>query len=1233
LKIFDGAGNNVILTDAFYILKDTNPPTITKNIITGGLTTWYNADPGNIIDIDFNDQEGLSLLTTAQFVAYSGAEYTGNKLTEWTDIFNLQTAPIGSKLSYTSNWAIGISTFALLQTGTNYITIRVYDVAGNVAISTDAFKVLKDTAPPAAITTLTALAGNFCGSIDLSWTVPEDIGCGQVGAFLIKYATYPINAENYDTAMTWENNIVPGDKGDNVSITITGLDIGTTYYFCVRSRDKVPSPPNPNFNWSPLSNVASCMPQKESIYINEIYAHGAGGSWVEIYNGLSTTQSLYNWRLVYNQGTIDSPGAESVIWAGGTGVEIPAKGFYVIGGLNLDGSQSYHIKLLNQNGLIVDKVQWPVLDTGQSYSRITDGNNTFFEIDPTPTQGYANHITTGVVKINEIDYASVEEFVELYNMSSDTQVLTSWYLRNSDNKVFKFTRKILPYSFTGIDFSSIDNDGYSWSAIFGNNGLKNAADFVVLENAAGQVVDRVTWQSGTTYVYRDYKAQLIPYNTPAPGNLPPPSTIGRQPAEGSDSDIDSTDFITFTAPSYGARNNNPTPATNNALYYPTSNIYLPRSAKIELALGENSSSGNVDTLWFIRTGGAADTKSPHIYTLSSLGIDLSATSVQVTSHTWVNVEDIDGYTLSTGTIYKMILNTDTSSGRAPQIVVSTVTYDAVIHTVDVYSNARKYGNDNMRESLLKINIKSESIYNALELESVYAQFVDTNSIPLTTAQAQNLFGNIYVILDNLNDDTTGIYYQDIDTVVVAQLSNNEINLDLTGGVTIYITNPNAAESTIPPNSERIYYLVVEFNNNASEQRPNSCCAKIDPENSVIVRESISNVIQETYPKDIVISDTITVIAPASPPTGTYWPYQISSSSPIYSGFSGYNADASWDYDYLYVGSDDGKIYSLNKNGTLRWTFTPSSAPQKIHSVPIVIPEGSTPYIYFLNNSGDIYKIRDDGSYATQVWVRDLPAGNWCSSLGWDYSGYLYVGGADGRVYKLSQQDGTTPSTWVYDATITGELSTIPAIDAFSPGVNSLWIASSEGKIYKLNLADGVVQSSTMSLSGVVGSPWLDAGFYNASLNSFNLYWTSLDGKLRCRTASNLTTIPADWSDLDVGAPIRTSPFLTYEAGRKYVYFGADNGKLYKVDAASGTIVWTYQTGGPIRTTPVVYGGYVYFGSDDGYVYCISASSGNLRPKWPIFAGSPVRGMFFIDTVNKRLYFGTYTGKLMCISIQ
>jgi hypothetical protein len=150
-------------------------------------------------------------------------------------------------------------------------------------------------------------------------------------------------------------------------------------------------------------------------------------------------------------------------------------------------------------------------------------------------------------------------------------------------------------------------------------------------------------------------------------------------------------------------------------------------------------------------------------------------------------------------------------------------------------------------------------------------------------------------------------------------------------------------------------------------------------------------------------------------------------------------------------------------------------------VPIVIPEGSTPYIYFLNNSGDIYKIRDDGSYATQVWVRDLPAGNWCSSLGWDYSGYLYVGGADGRVYKLSQQDGTTPSTWVYDATITGELSTIPAIDAFSPGVNSLWIASSEGKIYKLNLADGVVQSSTMSLSGVVGSPWLDAGFYNASL--------------------------------------------------------------------------------------------------------------------------------------------------------
>ena len=66
------------------------------------------------------------------------------------------------------------------------------------------------------------------------------------------------------------------------------------------------------------------------------------------------------------------------------------------------------------------------------------------------------------------------------------------------------------------------------------------------------------------------------------------------------------------------------------------------------------------------------------------------------------------------------------------------------------------------------------------------------------------------------------------------------------------------------------------------------------------------------------------------------------------------------------------------------------------------------------------------------------------------------------------------------------------------------------------------------------------------------------------------------------------------AGGK-VYFGSSvTDELTCVDAASGEILWTFSTEGPIRNTPTVAGTRVYVGSDDGYVYCLDAQTGSLR---------------------------------------
>src|SRR5690606_38336828 len=71
-------------------------------------------------------------------------------------------------------------------------------------------------------------------------------------------------------------------------------------------------------------------------------------------------------------------------------------------------------------------------------------------------------------------------------------------------------------------------------------------------------------------------------------------------------------------------------------------------------------------------------------------------------------------------------------------------------------------------------------------------------------------------------------------------------------------------------------------------------------------------------------------------------------------------------------------------------------------------------------------------------------------------------------------------------------------------------------------------------------------------------------------------------------------------GRMFLGFN-DQDKLVALDAASGAVLWTFYTGGPVRLAPVGWQGKVYFGSDDGFLYCVNAVDGTLV--WQ-FRGGP-----------------------------
>ncbi len=60
------------------------------------------------------------------------------------------------------------------------------------------------------------------------------------------------------------------------------------------------------------------------------------------------------------------------------------------------------------------------------------------------------------------------------------------------------------------------------------------------------------------------------------------------------------------------------------------------------------------------------------------------------------------------------------------------------------------------------------------------------------------------------------------------------------------------------------------------------------------------------------------------------------------------------------------------------------------------------------------------------------------------------------------------------------------------------------------------------------------------------------------------------------------------------FFGSSaDGKVYALDMPTGNVKWDFITGGAVRLAPSVWHGRVYFGSDDGYVYCLAAADGTL----------------------------------------
>ncbi|MBA2286105.1 MAG: PQQ-binding-like beta-propeller repeat protein, partial [Ktedonobacteraceae bacterium] len=81
-----------------------------------------------------------------------------------------------------------------------------------------------------------------------------------------------------------------------------------------------------------------------------------------------------------------------------------------------------------------------------------------------------------------------------------------------------------------------------------------------------------------------------------------------------------------------------------------------------------------------------------------------------------------------------------------------------------------------------------------------------------------------------------------------------------------------------------------------------------------------------------------------------------------------------------------------------------------------------------------------------------------------------------------------------------------------------------------------------------------------------------------------------WSTVIGGRSIPSAPAVA----NGNVYVGSLRGDLVALHADTGAVTWRYRTGGAILASPVVVKGVVYVGSSDGYLYAIDAKSGSLH---------------------------------------
>lgn len=287
---------------------------------------------------------------------------------------------------------------------------------------------------------------------------------------------------------------------------------------------------------------------------------------------------------------------------------------------------------------------------------------------------------------------------------------------------------------------------------------------------------------------------------------------------------------------------------------------------------------------------------------------------------------------------------------------------------------------------------------------------------------------------------------------------------------------------------------------------------------------------------------------------------------------------------IYIGDQDGEIYSLNANDgskqlDIQTCFYINSDPITNNGI-LYLVEG-------WNNKIKAVNVKDGRhlwSFKAKSDIDNPPVTD---------GGTVYIGSDDWNIYALNEKNGN--KKWSYETN-----SYIEAPIMVNNGI--VYVKSMDGQIYALNANNGQKLWSFQTGTSSHALPLV--------INNVAFIAGNEDDKICALNVQNGKTI---WSFQTQGY-VPSTP--CYSDG--IIYAGGYDNTIYAIDANEGKQLWQFKTGGKIFASPVISKGVVYVGSLDCNFYALDAKSGKELGRFQARGG--IRTSPIID--NETIYFET-----------